>query len=100
MVRLAERDQMPAAVQDQPERLGEVLELDLPQPAGMGGRDRDRAGVVLVGLATRLARQLAGSVRERGRHVHDLLASQHQLLGQQRPSPLTFSTAQIRSGQP
>ncbi len=83
-----ERHQMPPPIQDQPERLREVLELDLPQPAWVGGHDRDRTGIVLIGLAARLARQLAGAVRERCRHVDDLLARHDQLLGEQPAEPV------------
>jgi hypothetical protein len=49
---MPEGDQVPSTVQDQPKRLGEVLELHGPQPARMGGRDRDRTGIVLIGLAS------------------------------------------------
>jgi hypothetical protein len=52
MVRCRKREQMAAPVQDQAERLAEVLELNLAQPARVGGCDRDRAGVMLIGLTT------------------------------------------------
>lgn len=92
--------QVSATVQDQPERLAEVLEFDGAQPAWVSGCDRDRACIVFIGPAGRLTGQFAGAVRERSGHVHDLFADHHQLLAEQlaqtdgvldRPDPLRSS---------
>jgi len=77
--------QLPAAVQQHADDDCGRLNGDASQPV-MGRRgDRHRPGVVGVGLAARLARQLAGPRRQRGGDVDDVLAGCDQLLGQQTP---------------
>jgi hypothetical protein len=59
-----------------------VLDADGPQPGGATGGDRDRDGVVGVGLAAVAGGQHPHPGSQLGRHVQHLLAVGDQPLGE------------------
>ncbi len=86
-------DQLPAPVLQQPDDSSHVLDSHLLQATVVGGGDGHGTGVMLVGLAARLARQRTGAGGQGGGDVDDGLAASQELLGEQVPQPRAGPTA-------
>ena len=75
--------QLVAPIRQQPQHAVVIVRADSREIGSLGGDDRDRAGVDVVGLAA-VARVEGPHPRRQGRgHVDDVLADGDELLGQQ-----------------